>query len=107
MHIQSYFFFNQKILEKSTGFSWILTHTLTTTTTKKKKTKNTKTNKQTNKQTNKKHSQCSLGHLPGVIEDVESSHSTSVTLGTLPPSPPKTFTHLSSTQRCAETFPFG
>ena len=28
----------------------------------------------------KKDSQSSLGHLPGVIEDIEPSHSTSVTL---------------------------
>ena len=30
--------------------------------------------------THKKDSQSSLGHLPGVIEDIEPSHSTSVTL---------------------------
>ena len=58
LHIQSYFFFNHINLENSTGFTWILTHT----------------------HTKKKDSQSSLGHLPGVIEDIEPSHSTSVTL---------------------------
>jgi hypothetical protein len=34
----------------------------------------------THTHTQKKDSQSSLGHLPGVIEDIEPSHSTSVTL---------------------------
>ena len=59
LHIQSYFFFNHINLENSTGFTLILTHTHTHT---------------------QKDSQSSLGHLPGVIEDIEPSHSTSVTL---------------------------
>ena len=52
-------------------------------------------------------SHSALGLFPQVRQAVASSQSTSAILGTLPPSPPKTFRHSYSTQGCAETFPFG
>ena len=59
LHIQSYFFFNQRNLENSTGFTGILSQY--------------------------KESQSILGHFQRVREDVTSSQTTSSALGTLPP----------------------
>ena len=59
MHIKLFFFFNQRNLENSTGFTGILSQY--------------------------KESQSILGHFQRVREDVTSSQTTSSALGTLPP----------------------